>query len=146
VNSSTLVSGFNADKLDGLHATDFVQGTGRIMRGRTNMSPFTSNALLFLPGFFRFEYNCPEDLTEPGVLAITNVSTQELDMFIDHGGATPEYTLIPSGATSERPAAAAGDRIQIQLAGAFVGVADISLFSVHRASDCHVQGIASVAT
>jgi hypothetical protein len=148
VSSNARVANLNSDLLDGNDSTDFVNGHGSYQQNQVDM-PFAGGdgvEVLVHAGFFRIRYVCPNSEAEDGTFRITNLTTGNVDTFIDHGGASPEYTVIPTNATSDRNAAHAGDRIQIQLASPTSGVADITMFSVHRGSDCHVQALATVAS
>jgi hypothetical protein len=147
VNSKARVANLNADLLDGKHATDFVNGPGTYLQHEVD-PPFDGNSVTVvqLAGFFVVEYLCPSVGADDGTITIRNVTGGVVDVFIDHGGASPEYTVIPAGAASQRAADNVGDRIQVQIASPTAGVADITMFSVHRGSDCHVQALATVAS
>jgi hypothetical protein len=93
-------------------------------------------------GLVRFRYQCPLSLGGNGVLRIINSSTGAANLFVDSGGANPDYWQLGAGGFVEYPAAAAGESFFVQMQGS-PGVVLASVGSVHRpgSSDCHAQAL-----
>jgi hypothetical protein len=151
VNSPTKVTDLNADQIDGLNSTDFVQGSGvAISAART----VTKGNFFYLYDAFQKDrlglnvaYRCPDPLSNQGLLRFTNYTSGTVNVFSDNGSADPVYTTVApggSGATSDYDQATnpSGERITIQVQGSRVGTVEV--FSVHRANDCHAQAQALV--
>jgi hypothetical protein len=147
VNSTARVANLNADLLDGESASDFVNGKGVLQQQQVNV-PFNTGTpaeLLVSGGFFLVSYDCPVGGNDSGTFHLQNLSSALMDMFIEQDGSNLQYTVIAGGSTFDRPASHFGDRIHYQVAVPGVGVADITVFSVHRDVDCHLQALATVA-
>ena len=108
------------------------------------------NATVFvgpaIGGLIRFRYACPFGIGGNGTLRIINSSTAQANLFVDSGGANPDYIQLGAGGFVEYPAAAGGESFFIQMQGA-PGVALVSAATVHRAAsnDCHAQAFGVVA-
>lgn len=137
----------DADKLGGQPPGSFLQGGGNVDGQAVAMSP---NSTVFvgpaIGGLLRFRYQCPVSLGSNGVLRITNASTSAANLFVDSGGANPDYWQLNAGGFVEYPAAAGGESFFVQMQGA-PGVALASVATVHRTSsgDCHAQAFGMVA-
>ena len=88
VNSTKKVVKLNADKLDGIDSTGFVQGSEHALANRISLTvPLNQNTgatVLTIPGFGTLSVNC-SDLTTAGqinenYLSFTNTSGQSLDV------------------------------------------------------------------
>jgi hypothetical protein len=133
----------DADLLDGLNSSSFVQGT---MRQAARVVPPNSGSGLPLqePGVFSLQYNCPAVLTQNGQMVFIAHATTAIDLFIDDGSEDPAYHSLapaPQFDLVTTPANATGEHITYQVhAGAQEKIWTIHLMSVHRASNCYVQG------
>lgn len=133
----------DAELLDGLESTAFVQGNGNVLRGAVALAPSGGASFLgAFSGFFQVDYFCPSSLMDNGTLRFSNTSSDVLNVFHDSGTANPTYVSVSGGGSFQLPASPTGDSWVIQVQGA-PGVAVINAASVHRASDCHAQGIAT---
>jgi hypothetical protein len=140
VNSAVKVENLNADKLDGLDSTEFVQG---IVDGQSiDLAPNTISLLGPSVGLVRLRYSCPSNIGGNGTMRITNASTGFANFFVDSGGANPDYFALGAGGFIDYPAAAGGESFSIQAQGA-PGVLTAEVASVHRAgsNDCHAQAL-----
>jgi hypothetical protein len=97
-------------------------------------------------GLVRLRYQCPFSIGGNGVLRIINSSASLMNLFVDSGGANPDYLQIASGGFVEYPAAAGGESFFIQAQGS-PGVALVSAATVHRngSNDCHAQALGVLA-
>lgn len=132
----------DADKLDGLDSTQFIQGGGMAQRGAAAVSPGAFLTIMQTPEI-RIAYSCPASdiVNNNGILRIRNVgATETVNLFSDNGGTNPNHygTLAPD-AVFDQFAAASGELVTFGVQGSYVATAQV--FSVHRASDntCHVQ-------
>jgi hypothetical protein len=94
----------------------------------------------------RLRYQCPFGLGGNGTLRIMNSSAGDANLFVDSGGANPDYIQLGSGGFIEYPASAGGESFFIQMQGS-PGVAMVQAATVHRpaSNDCHAQAIGVVA-
>ena len=143
----------DAGKLDGIDSTGFTRGNGTIQRGAAAVEPNTGNQ--FVVGHYfvgdpapspwvGVYYTCPANLANPGTIMILNSGSDTLNVFSDNGGESPnDYRLLAAGEYFEQAASPTGEHVTFQVQG--VGMATIEVFSVHRANDCHAQGMAVFA-
>jgi len=137
----------NADQLDGIDSSGFIQGGGSMDGQVVDLSP---NTIAFLGpaigGLVRLRYTCPLALGGNGVLRIVNSSTSTANLFVDSGGANPDYFQLGSGGFVDYPAAAGGESFHIQMQGA-PGVVTAVVGTVHRSgsNDCHAQALGFLA-
>lgn len=136
----------NADSLDGLDSTAFVQGSGALESGALAIGKGSGGFFAVLntsnPAI-TVGYNCPADLAANGVMVFRNNSPELVNVFSDNGSSNPEYRQLPaSGGRWDQFAAANGEHFTFQLQGS--RIATIEVFSVHRpaSNDCHVQAMA----
>jgi hypothetical protein len=147
INSSVKVTNLNADKLDGLDSTEFLQGPGVADGQAIALAP---NTIAFLGpasgGLLRLRYSCPTNLGGNGTLRIINASTGPTNLFVDSGGANPDYYQLNSGGFVDYPAAAGGESFSIQIQGD-PGIQTALVASVHRSgsNDCHAQALMMLA-
>lgn len=85
-----------------------------------------------------------------GVVAVFVISTIALfvwvaNVFVDSGTGNPAYHQMAAGDTTDVPASASGDSFFIQAQGG-PGVETVQVATVHRASDCHAQAQALLAS
>jgi hypothetical protein len=67
-----------------------------------------------------------------------------VNVFSDNGGTSPAYQqLAANGGRWDQGAAAVGEHISFQIQGS--KIVNIEVYSVHRATDCHIQAQALVA-
>ena len=94
----------------------------------------------------RLRYTCPVNVGGNGAFRITNSSAGAANLFVDSGGANPDYWARGSGGFVEYPAAAGGESFHITMQGS-PGVAVVDAATVHRSAsnDCHTQAIGMVA-
>jgi hypothetical protein len=143
VDSQAKVTNLNADQLDGIDSSGFVQGNGGAMHGTVALSPGFGGVVLLhdtqSPHIDVF-YSCPGTLSNNGGVWVTNHGGETLDVFSDNGSLDPTYTQISQGQIHAQPTLASGEHITFQVQGVG-GIGTIEVFSVHRNSDnkCHVQ-------
>jgi hypothetical protein len=131
----------DADRLDGMDSSAFIQGGGKAggqavaIAAGTNL--WLGNPLL---GFLRLIYACPATLANNGTFAFNNDSGSVANVFVESGGDNPAYYQMQPGDQVQFAAAATGDSWHIQAQGA-LGILTIEAASVHRSAsnDCHVQ-------
>jgi hypothetical protein len=131
----------NADYLDGFDSADFIQGQGAVVHGARALAPNTGGwltVLLTSNPQLRVAYNCPATLTNAGILVFINESNELVNAFWDNGSENPEYLqLAANGGRHDLFAAAVGEHYTWQVQGSQITTFEI--FSVHRATDCHVE-------
>jgi hypothetical protein len=153
--SGACVSGSNvskvgdADRLDGIDSGGFIQSAqGGSADGQA--IAVAPNSVVFVGppfgGLVRLRYSCPVGIGSNGTLRIINASGSLANLFVDSGGANPDYLQLSSGGFIDYPAAAGGDSFFIQMQGS-PGVGMVQVATVHRNSsnDCHAQAIGVVA-
>jgi hypothetical protein len=136
----------NADLLDGLDSGAFMQAAqgsadGQAVATGPNTTVFLGAAI---GGLVRLRYQCPFNLGGTGLLRIINASAGAANLFVDSGGANPDYLQLGSGGFLEYPTAAGGESFFIQMQGS-PGVALVSAATVHRSTDCHAQAFGVIA-
>lgn len=146
--STGRVQYLNADRLDGFDSSQLVHGKGVVTRnaialGAGDISPVLVGGASDSDIYWGIGYVCPATLTQNGSYRfLANPGNGNVNLFIDQGLADPEFLSWPSGVELTRPTNAAGEWVHIQVQSGLGWIADIDMFSVHRASDCHVQGVA----
>jgi hypothetical protein len=147
VSSSQRVDNLNADMVDGVHASGFMTGPGRVIRGAIALQPLNGFNFTVMQDdpFFRIGYACPDPVGNQGVFRLNNRTGEQINVFIDNGGTNPEYLQMSAGQVADRFANAAGEYVHIQIHSPTQGIADISLWTVHRATDCHAQALATIS-
>lgn len=145
--SCVLPDGGNAQSLDGIDSADFIQGSGAVVKAAAAVSPHPGYVVVFMQTSspdFTLAYGCPATQQVSGTLAFFNQSSEVVNAFWDNGTADPEYLqLAASGARHDVPTAWAGEHYTIQVQGSQITTFEI--FSVHRASDCHIQAQAVIS-
>jgi hypothetical protein len=145
VTSAVKVDNLNADRLDGIDSTGFVQGIadGQAIAMAPNTIDFLGPAT---GGLLRLRYTCPFGLGGNGILRIINASTGLANIFVDSGLNNPDYFQLGSGGFIDYPAAPGGESFFIQAQGA-PGVQAAQVATVHRSSsnDCHAQAFMILA-
>jgi hypothetical protein len=139
----------DADQLDGIDSTGFMRAAqGGIADGQAvaiapNSTVFVGSVI---GNLIRLRYACPFGIGGNGTLRIINSSSGDANLFVDSGGANPDYIQLGAGGFIDYPAAAGGESFFIQMQGS-PGVALVSAATVHRASsnDCHAQAFGIVA-
>jgi hypothetical protein len=137
----------DADTLDGIDSAGFVNGTGNADGQSIDPSPNTTTFLgPAIGGFIRLRYQCPAGLGSNGALRIVNGSVSQANLFVDSGGANPDYFTLSSGGFVDYPAAPGGESFRIQALGS-LGVITVDVATVHRAAtnDCHAQAVGVLA-
>jgi hypothetical protein len=130
----------SADTLGSFGADDFIFGPGRAFRISAALSPGTFPYIGGpMGGFIRVAYMCPGALTSNGSLWFENDSGADANVFIDGGADNPSYFQIPAGNGTTVPASPTGDGWVIQAEGN-PGIITIDINTVHRSSDCWLQG------
>jgi hypothetical protein len=129
----------DADTLDGIDSTGFVQGGGKAT-GQAIAEPPGAHMMLGPPmaGFLRLSYACPATLSNDGFFKIYNDSGSPANVFVESGTPNPSYFQLAVLGQITLPASASGDSFHIQAQGA-PGILTIDAATVHRASDCHIQ-------
>jgi hypothetical protein len=131
----------DSDMLDGIDSAGFVKGGGNVNGQTLDAGPNTTNFLgPAIGGLVRFRYQCPFSLASNGAFRIINSSTAAANLFVDTGGASPDYFQLGAGGFVDYPAAAGGDSFFVQMQGD-PGVVLASAATVNRSasSDCHAQ-------
>jgi hypothetical protein len=145
--SCVLPDGGNAQWLDGIDSADFMQGRGSVVKGARALPPDGTLAYVVLQTSnpsFRVAYNCPANLAAAGVVVFINDNGEDVNAFWDNGTADPEYQqLAANGGRHDVFASAKGEHYTIQVQGSQITTFEI--FSVHRASDCHIQAQAVIS-
>lgn len=116
-NSTGHVANLNADQLDSIDSTGFVQGKGNLWSASASAPPGEYPQLGFGPhGYFQMDYACPSDIATPGTLRFINASEQyAARLFSDNGGANPAFVTLTkfiqntTGYRYFQPAAPGGD-------------------------------------
>lgn len=149
IQEQSLATVRNADKLDGLDSSAFVQGRGAVEEGAAAIGAgngFAQIVLATADPAIVVAYNCPADLTQNGVLVFANNSSDLANVFSDNGGTSPEYRQVPGiGGRWDQFAAATGEHVTFQIQIGGPKIMTIEVFSVHRAAsnDCHVAALAT---
>lgn len=149
IQESTLAKVPNADTLDGLDSGAFVQGPGAVYRGAVAIpagNGFNQVFLATADPAIELGYNCPATLSQNGTLAISNLTTDVVNVFSDNGSTNPTYFQLTAGLRFDQDAAALGEHITFQVQTGGPKIMTIEVFSVHRAAsgDCHVQALATL--
>ena len=139
----------DSDRLDGIDSGGFMQAfqggstDGQAVAMAPNTAVFVGPAI---GGLVRLRYTCPSGIGGNGILRIMNASTGDANLFVDSGGANPDYVQLGSGGFIDYPASAGGESFFIQMQGS-PGVASVQAATVHRAAsnDCHAQALGVVA-
>ncbi len=94
----------------------------------------------------RLRYQCPFGVGGNGTLRIMNASSGVANLFVDSGGANPDYFQLGARRLRGLPGGGRWRVVRHPDAGR-PGVALVSAASVHRSAsnDCHVQAFGSVA-
>ena len=136
----------DSERLDGIDASGYVRGGGFADGQAIAEAPGANNFLgPATGGLMRLSYVCPASLGNPGVLTIHNASGGVANVFVDSGGANPDYVQLSAGGFITYPAAAGGESFSIQAQGG-PGVETIQAATVHRnaSNDCHAQALLMV--
>jgi hypothetical protein len=144
--STGKVAHLNADMLDGKDSTQFIGGTGAVVSRAVAMGPGDISVVVFGPTAddvrWQVAYVCPSNLSDNGTYRILANFPGPLNLFFDQGLADPEYIVLPNNVEITRPANKSGEWAHLQMQSPAGWIADIDVFSVHRANDCHAQGLA----
>ena len=147
-NSTTKVTNLNADKLDGIDSTGFINGVGTATAVAIPINPGAQSAFTFGPGW-TVAYTCPANTANPGGLAIingavVNGSSVGTNLFFEPTVSTPVYDQMPpNSGTANLPATPSGQvwEFRMQTNGY---IATLEVATVNRANDCHFQAQALV--
>jgi len=147
VNSSTKVTNLNADQLDGLHSTQFVQGGGTAIQGKEAIPAGETRTILTTSNpSIQVQYECPSTTSNSGYIKLSSPGSEDLNVFVDDssfGSGGDHYVIGPNGYTGVGLTSnSSGSHATIQAQG--TNVATIEMFSYHRATDCHTQAQALV--
>jgi hypothetical protein len=137
VNSDTKVADLNADLLDGMDSAQFIQGLGVSAASAVSMSAGNDASVGGAAYGFTAKYFCPISLASDGSVTFHNSTANVMNVFYDNGLAGPVYNSLAGGGDLSIPTAAIGEGLTIQFQGTWIGT--VWLFSVHRATDCHMQ-------
>jgi hypothetical protein len=133
----------DSEQLDGIDSAGFIKGGGNVDGQAVAMAPNTINFVgPTIGGLVRFRYTCPFGLGGNGILRIINSSAGLANVFVDSGGANPDYFQLSGGGFFEYAAAAGGESFLVQMQGS-PGVVLATVATVHRSasSDCHAQAL-----
>jgi hypothetical protein len=134
----------SADKLDGRDSTQFIEGSGKIQSYAATGGPGNYITPYFEGGFFRVAYLCPSPLTNNGHVFFRNLAGEQINLFFDNGSTNPTYIQLANDETYQPPANPSGEFVTYQVHSPTHGVAAISVMTVHRDGNCHVQAQAVV--
>lgn len=137
-------SGLDADSLDGKDSSQFIEGSGKVQSYAAAGAPGGYIGPYFQGGFFRVAYFCPSTLTNNGEVFFRNLAGEQINLFFDNGGTNPTYVQLANDQTYQPPGNASGEFVTYQVHSPTHGVATISVMTVHRANDCHIQAQAVV--
>jgi hypothetical protein len=136
----------NADMLDGKNSTQFIGGNGSVTQYAIALSPGGISPVIWGPTNdapeWSIGYVCPSNLATNGTYRILANYPGPLNLFIDQGLSDPEYVVLPNNVEITRPANKSGEWVHMQMQSPAGWIADIDMFSVHRANDCHIQAVA----
>jgi hypothetical protein len=141
VNTTAKVDNLNVDRLDSKDSSQFIQGTGSVIR-KAGKAPPGGFIQLEQPGdVFSLQYGCPADLSQNGFVNFGNRSGSFGNLFVDGGLADPEYVQLLNGQTFAEPVSAPLDARTYQLQAGNGRFATVWLFSAHRTdtNDCYAQ-------
>ena len=147
INESTLGKVPNADALDGIDSSGFIQGSGRILTIDTSAVANDSATLFDVPGFVKVLGLCG-DTNNPGQAGILTYS-QPVTVLSDNGGQNADN--VPIGANTSAGSSfwsmqPTGDSLtlSIQASGGKVATAFIFSYAFHsnflHADVCKYQG------
>jgi hypothetical protein len=152
INESTIGKVPNADALDGIDSTGFVQGNARIITIDTSALANDSAVLFNLPGFARVLASCGDTATAGNATIATY--NQSVDVLTDNGGANDDHRSVPANSATGSTIwnlAPAGDSLTLSLgaAGGKVATAFIFEYTFHsnilHSDICKYQGHVIVA-
>jgi hypothetical protein len=152
VNSGTKVVNLNADKLDGVDSSSFVQGPGQILSNALAPAPGGDVTVLSVPGRFHIEFLCATTLSNSSDFWFVNDYNGQANLFADlESNSDPIYTSLSTGAqfnTQGFIAAPQGTSVtfQFQTSDPQRHVATVWFFSVNRPDqgNCHVEAQALI--
>ena len=104
VNSDAKVTGLNADALDGLDSSDFVQGGGSVRSARAVVNTQAAFVpFMKLPGLLDVDVGCVAFEIPPSYgVSLTNTSGGTLDTFVEPSGETPSFDSVADGSSLTR--------------------------------------------
>ena len=144
--STGKVVNLNADMLDGKDASQFISGKGAVTSYAIALSPGGISPVIWGPTNdapeWSIGYVCPSNLATNGTYRILANFPGPLNLFIDQGLSDPEYVVLPNNVEITRPTNKSGEWVHMQMQSPAGWIADIDMFSVHRANDCHIQSMA----
>jgi hypothetical protein len=144
--STGKVVNLNADMLDGRDATQFINGKGAVTSYAIALSAGGISPVIWGPTNdapeWSIGYVCPSNLATNGTIRILANFPGPLNLFLDQGLSDPEYIVLPNNVEITRPTNKSGEWVHMQMQSPAGWIADIDLFSVHRANDCHIQSVA----
>jgi hypothetical protein len=135
VNSSSKVANLNADKLDGVDASGFVQGKGLVVKGSGDPNAGITQGIMSTDHFL-IQYACPSDTANDGTAIFFNEANATVDLFVDNGGGNPIYSSLagyPNG-SYYAGASATGELNQFQAHWSDGTVATVFVSSVHKSN------------
>jgi hypothetical protein len=151
--SSARVANLNADQLDGIDSTGFVQGAGgKLLSNRAQVVPGDSNNLIMsLPSRFDLGYDCPGDLTQDGAIRLVNRSAASVDVVVDEDGFTNVRSVGAGGTAFFYTADSYAAQMAFSLWWTDGRMANMWVFSFHkdnqpdpRDNGCYVHTMALV--
>ena len=144
--STGRVQYLNADMIDGKDSSQFVAGRASVTSYAIALSPGGISPVIWGPNGdapeWSLGYVCPSNLATNGTLRILANHPGPLNLFFDQGLQDPEYIVLPNNIEITRAMNKTGEWVHMQMQSPAGWIADIDLFSVHRASDCHIQSVA----
>jgi len=145
--STGRVQFLNADMIDGKDSSQFVAGRASVTSYAIALAPGGISPVIWGPNGdspeWSLGYVCPSNLATNGTLRILANYPGPLNLFFDQGLQDPEYIVLPNNVEITRPMNKTGEWVHMQMQSPAGWIADIDLFSVHRANDCHIQSVAT---
>ena len=137
----------NADMLDGKDSSQFLAGKGAVTRYAIALGPGGISPVIWGPTDeapeWSIGYVCPNNpQATNGTYRILANFPGPLNLFIDQGLSDPEYVVLPNNVEITRPTNKSGEWVHMSMQSPAGWIADIDMFSVHRANDCHIQSVA----
>jgi hypothetical protein len=143
VDSQAKVTNLNADKLDGLDSTGFIQGKGNIYHGRRSLARFNGFDEVEVPGFGLVRGRCLTDTGGQLVWVNGSGQTQEASWFNKDGVA---YSSIASGNLVVLTPATTQDYVVVLQVGSQGRTATITATQHVTSTDCNfsAQAVAQI--
>jgi hypothetical protein len=150
VNSTGRVTNLNADLLDGIHSSGFVQGKGKVYTLAVSIPRHTDGTIntyipsrLTAPGFVNISFNCPPTSGSGDSVGISNYSSAGQNIFFRNDDyPSVYYDQLSASSGIGFNANDGGDITTVTVQGAPSGLQTVTTATVStvvRSSDCFFQ-------